>query len=103
METETRIFIEERIYENSFAIYGAVKTREGRRFFKAPEVGDIAPDYSPNPEAFLRLTPDVMQDIFNQLWKIGLRPKDGTGNSGHIAALQYHLEDMRNLVFRESK
>lgn len=26
------------------------------------------------------------------------RPKDGTGNAGHLEAVKYHLEDMRQLA-----
>ncbi len=40
------------------------------------------------------------QRLFDQLWDMGFRPADGTGNSGHIAALKYHLEDLRKLVFK---
>lgn len=43
---------------------------------------------------------DMAQHLFNQLWRAGFRPKDGTGNSGHIEAMKYHLEDMRKLVFK---
>jgi len=45
------------------------------------------------------LTQEETQALFNRLWEVGFRPKDGTGNSGHVAAIQYHLEDMRKLVF----
>lgn len=45
------------------------------------------------------LSKESVQGLFDQLWSQGYRPKDGTGNSGHIAAVQYHLEDMRKLVF----
>lgn len=44
-----------------------------------------------------------VQALFNQLWTAGFRPKDGTGNSGHVEALKYHLEDMRKLVFEGKK
>lgn len=40
-----------------------------------------------------------LQSMFNELWRLGFRPSDGTGNSGHIEALTYHLEDMRRIVF----
>jgi hypothetical protein len=46
-----------------------------------------------------RMSRNAMQGLFNELWKAGFRPKDGTGNSGHVEALKYHLEDMRKLVF----
>jgi len=43
------------------------------------------------------------QELFNELWNLGFRPVDGTGNGGHLEALKYHLEDMRKLVFAGSK
>lgn len=52
---------------------------------------------------FISLHHDTMQSIFNQLWKLGFRPKDGTGNSGHMEAQKAHLEDMRKLVFNNNK
>lgn len=50
------------------------------------------------PETF-QLTENQTQELFNELWQLGFRPKDGTGNGGHIQALKDHLEDMRKLVF----
>lgn len=49
------------------------------------------------------ITHEQTQQLFNELWNMGYRPADGTGNSGHIAAVSYHLEDMRRLVFKEKK
>jgi hypothetical protein len=46
------------------------------------------------------LSEEALQELFNQLWKEGFRPKDGTGNSGHLEAINRHLEDMRTLVFK---
>lgn len=51
-------------------------------------------------QPFMKLHKKTMQDLFNQLWREGFRPADGTGNSGHIEAMKYHLEDMRKLVFK---
>lgn len=48
------------------------------------------------------LTQEAMQGFFDEMWKAGFRPADGTGNSGHIDALKHHLEDMRQLVFKHS-
>jgi hypothetical protein len=36
----------------------------------------------------------------DQLWQCGLRPSEGTGSAGSLAATQRHLEDMRALVFQ---
>jgi len=45
------------------------------------------------------LEEEAAQELFNKMWGAGYRPQDGTGNSGHVESLQYHLEDMRKLVF----
>lgn len=41
------------------------------------------------------------QDLMDQLWQIGLRPSEGTGSAGAMAATQAHLQDMRRLVFEQ--
>lgn len=41
------------------------------------------------------------QQLMDELWKCGLRPSEGTGSAGQLASVQYHLEDMRRLVFEE--
>lgn len=54
-------------------------------------------------DPFITMSGEEMQSLFNTLWSQGFRPKDGTGNSGHIEAMKYHLEDMRKLVFKDSE
>ena len=41
------------------------------------------------------------QSIMDDLWNCGLRPTEGTGSAGALAATQKHLEDMRTLVFKK--
>ena len=41
------------------------------------------------------------QELMDELWRCGLRPTEGTGSAGALAATQKHLEDMRTLVFKE--
>ena len=47
----------------------------------------------------LRLTPDEAQSIMNELWRVGIRPRDGAGSLAHVEATRAHLEDLRRLVF----
>lgn len=47
-----------------------------------------------------QLSRAAVQGLFDQIWQDGFRPKDGEGSGGHVAALKYHLEDMRSLVFK---
>ena len=49
-------------------------------------------------EPTMRIAPSQVQVLFNDLWNMGYRPADGTGNSGHVAALETHIQDFRNIL-----
>lgn len=44
-------------------------------------------------------TQEEAQQMMDELWRCGLRPTEGSGSAGSLAATQRHLEDMRRLVF----
>lgn len=52
-------------------------------------------------EPTARLTRSEAQELMDALWRVGMRPSNGAGNVGQLAATEKHLEDMRRLVFRE--
>jgi hypothetical protein len=41
------------------------------------------------------------QQLCDALWEAGVRPTNGAGSVGQLAATERHLEDMRTLAFRE--
>jgi hypothetical protein len=41
------------------------------------------------------------QMLMDDLWNCGLRPSEGTGSAGALAAVQQHLADMRKIVFHK--
>ncbi len=45
---------------------------------------------------------DAAQTLMDDLWVCGIRPTEGAGSAGSLAATQRHLEDMRRLVFDHS-
>jgi hypothetical protein len=47
------------------------------------------------------LDKDKAQTLMDDLWQAGLRPTEGSGSAGALAATQRHLEDMRTLVFKK--
>ena len=62
-------------------------------------------EFAPVPENLyvdpcinLRITD--AQLLMDELWRCGLRPSEGTGSAGALAAVQYHLEDMRRIAFK---
>jgi hypothetical protein len=52
-------------------------------------------------EPTLSLKPETAQQLMDELWNCGLRPTEGTGSAGAMAATQAHLQDMRTLVFKK--
>ncbi|MDX9893873.1 MAG: hypothetical protein RBS34_00405 [Desulfofustis sp.] len=38
------------------------------------------------------------QQLMDELWQCGLRPSEGTGSAGSLAATERHLKDMRGIV-----
>lgn len=46
----------------------------------------------------VRLETDEAQQLMDALWDCGLRPTEGKGSAGALAATQRHLDDMRKLV-----
>lgn len=54
-------------------------------------------------EPALTLEYHEAQMLMDSLWDAGLRPTEGTGSAGAMAATQKHLEDLRTLVFKGGK
>lgn len=50
----------------------------------------------------LSLTPEEAQQFMDELWRTGIRPTEGAGSVGQLAAIERHLEDMRTLVFKSN-
>ncbi len=51
-------------------------------------------------EPMVTIDPQAAQGLMDSLWDCGLRPSEGSGSAGALAATQRHLEDMRRLVFK---
>ena len=61
--------------------------------FKAVKMGAVT-------DPILRLSNSEAQDLADQLFACGISPSKLAGSTGQLSAVQYHLEDMRKLVFK---
>lgn len=52
------------------------------------------------PPPLLQLRPEQAQLLMDDLWRCGLRPSEGSGSAGALAATQAHLKDMQTLTFK---
>lgn len=49
-------------------------------------------------QATLTLTQKHAQALMDNLWNCGLRPSEGTGSAGSLAATERHLKDMQEIT-----
>lgn len=62
---------------------------------------DDAVSYSDASNRGLLIESETAQSLMDQLWNLGIRPTEGHGSTGQLAATERHLEDLRALVFKE--
>lgn len=55
-------------------------------------------DAPPDAEPLLRLEQHEAQGLMDELWRAGIRPTNGAGSTGQLAATEKHLADMRALT-----
>ena len=86
------------IYNDAIAIYLGQKDEYGYRYVAQPlklvksEPGDVvsAPCFT--------LETSEAQRLMDELWNCGLRPSEGTGSAGSLAATERHLRDMQAIA-----
>lgn len=49
-------------------------------------------------EPTMRLRNEEAQQLMDELWRCGLRPSEGTGSAGSLAATEKHLADMQRIA-----
>lgn len=94
MDDNIRIFVQPNPCCDAIDLF--IKTSGGWiRSFECTEVpvGEITP-------VAMQLRNNQAQDFMDKLWAAGLRPTEGKGSAGALAATERHLQDMRNLVFK---
>lgn len=58
----------------------------------------LASDFAAPFEPALRLRVEEAQALMDELWGVGLRPSEGTGSAGSLAATERHLKDMQRIA-----
>lgn len=98
MGPHAEIFAERQNYGRRIAIYMAHRTESGLKaaaptVFEPAEDGDVRAPW-------VSLTPHDAQTLMDELWRCGLRPTEGTGSAGSLAATERHLKDMQAIAFQ---
>ena len=54
-------------------------------------------------DSLLRITREEAQQLIDELWQVGIRPTEGKGSAGALAAVEEHLKDERvNLGYSQT-
>jgi len=77
--------------------------RKQRTSYAAPRLELIEREQMAVLEPFLELQPCEAQKLMDDLWDCGLRPSEGSGSAGAMAATQKHLQDMKTIAFHALK
>lgn len=106
MRHRLRVFAEHSVYMNAINLHFCQERPEddgtGMLSVMAPatfyekEAGSYA-------DPGLSLHVDTAQKLMDELWQCGIRPTNGVGSVGQLAATEKHLEDMRALAFKTGK
>lgn len=98
------VYAEARNYRNSVDIQMTAKTMDGElEFFclKPVEVIRVAQGECAPPA--ISLTMKQAQQLMDELWSCGIRPTEGSGSAGSLAATERHLKDMQTIAFSALK
>ena len=98
LSREFRFHVERANFGREVNIYCARTLPDESLEVLRPVVIEKVQEASVVAEAFLKLRPEVAQQLMDELWAAGFRPVDGHGSTGQLAAVERHLEDMRQLV-----
>lgn len=90
----------EGVWSHRISFYGRDVIGNRLRFIKPVEL-EVKQELGILDEPFMTLEIDAAQQLMDSLWDCGLRPSEGSGSAGALAATQKHLEDMRKLVFEK--
>jgi len=90
------IHVQRELWNNDIAIHLA--ERKQNALFVAQSVSFTEQSEHCIQEPFLRLRTTEAQLLMDELWNCGIRPSEGTGSAGSLAATERHLKDMQAIT-----
>lgn len=100
INNELQLFAREEFARDGIALYlrsrapGAEGMHFGRVLFERVDEGPVYIE----PTVVLDRT--AAQVLMDDLWACGIRPTDGAGTAGAMAATQAHVKDLQGVLYR---
>ena len=81
-----------------FALFDLSGAKE---YVSKPSVEMVELKSDESIEPLFTLRDDKCQNLMDEMWSAGFRPKDRINPDGELGAVKYHLQDMRKLYFNK--
>lgn len=93
----TKIHARREIWNNAIAVYFGQRQPNGE-FYAAKPPEFVKLEMGAFADPMLKLDQEAAQLLMDELWSAGLRPSEGTGSAGSLAATERHLKDMQAIA-----
>ncbi len=99
--SNTRIRCQRREWDDAIDL-AVIQRNEhsGQRHVADPLTFRAVPDHGFIAEPTFRMDRTQAQQLMDELWNCGLRPSEGSGSAGSLAATERHLKDMQTIAMR---
>ena len=102
MEGKTHIAARRALFSNKIELSMVVAWSDGS-LSAAKHVEMARADEGAIVDPFMVMPLETAQLLMDELWNCGLRPSEGTGSAGSLAATERHLKDMKTIAFHALK
>lgn len=106
MEDKTHIAARRALFNNKIElsmVVAGVDDKTNVSLLAAKHVEMTPVDEGVIVDPFMVLSLETAQLLMDELWNCGLRPSEGTGSAGSLAATERHLKDMKTIAFHALK
>lgn len=98
------IHAEREFFTGGIALHLAYEIRDSDQISVAQPLTFVEVDRSTlRSDPCARFDHRSAQRLMDELWQCGLRPSEGSGSAGSLAATERHLADMRALAYHALK
>jgi hypothetical protein len=94
---KTEIYANKVIFSNALQFAFIQRGQRGRPAAAKPMVFEVVEEGA-IVEPAITIGIDEAQQFIDELWRCGLRPTEGTGSAGSLAATERHLHDMQAIA-----
>lgn len=103
LKRDVLIHCERELYTGGIALHIAQENHNNDLLAVAQPLVFVETESTVRHEPCVRLGMTVAQRLMDELWNCGLRPSEGTGSAGSLAATERHLADMKKIAFHALK